>query len=191
MPPQMPPSYRLMVLGPRSAGVNTQAQKLEELYGWRVVNFVEIVRNKLAQIMAMPEKPPNNVTDEGPCAVCCSVQELQDIKDGKFIPSWKFLPWVLEYLEVPLMQRPAPPPEEVQEPDLEAMTDDERKAYEKDQKKKADEKRKREKDEEEKARAKEERAKQRAAACEEGKDLAELGLEETEEEIIIDDLSLE
>jgi len=35
--------------------------------------------------------------------VCMSEQELNDVKEGKFLPSWKFLPWVLEYLGVPLM----------------------------------------------------------------------------------------
>lgn len=50
---------------------------------------------------------------------------------------------------------------------------------------------KKRKEEEEKKRAKEERAKLREEALAEGKDLVELGLEESEEEIIIDDLPID
>jgi adenylate kinase family enzyme len=39
----MPPNFRLLVLGPKGAGVKTQASRLQEFYGWRVVNFLEIV----------------------------------------------------------------------------------------------------------------------------------------------------
>ncbi len=145
--PEMPPDYRIMMTGPRGSGFHTQAKKLEELYGWRVVDFPKIVKAKLEEIMAMPTKLPNNVTDEGPCMVSMSEEELQQIRDGKFIPSWKFLPWVLEYLGVPLMQRPPAPPGEVVEPNVEEMTDEERKAYEKEQKKKAEEKKKKDKEE--------------------------------------------
>lgn len=71
------------------------------------------------------------------------------------------------------------------------MTEEERKAFEKEQKKKNEEKKKRDKEEEERLKAKEDRAKARAAAIEAGENLAEAGLEESEEEIKIDDLSLD
>lgn len=58
-------------------------------------------------------------------------------------------------------------------------------------KKKQAEADKKKKEEEEKKRAKEERAKLREEALAEGKDLVELGLEESEEEIIIDDLPID
>ena len=47
------------------------------------------------------------------------------------------------------------------------------------------------KEEEEARKAKEDRALRRAAAIEQGQDLAELGLEESEEEIKIDDLPID
>jgi hypothetical protein len=63
--------------------------------------------------------------------ICMSEQELQDVKDGKQIHTWKFLPWVLEYLGVPLMQKPPSPEEPVAEPNPDEMTDEEKKVYEK------------------------------------------------------------
>ena len=41
--PQMPPNFRLAMLGPRGVGVRSQAERLEQLYGWRVVDFKQIV----------------------------------------------------------------------------------------------------------------------------------------------------
>jgi len=35
----MPPNFRLSMLGPRGIGLRTQAERLEKLYGWRVVDF--------------------------------------------------------------------------------------------------------------------------------------------------------
>lgn len=70
--PHMPPDYRLLVVGPRGSGTNTQAKNLEELYGWRIVDFTEIVRNKMMEILEMEEKLPNNVSELGPCMICCS-----------------------------------------------------------------------------------------------------------------------
>jgi hypothetical protein len=140
--------------------------------------------------MALPIKPPNNLTNIGPCMVCLSAEELQEIKDGKPFPAWKFLPWIMEHLGVPLMIKP-PQVKEVVEPNIEEMTEDEKKAYEKEQKKKAEEKKKKDKEEADAKAAKDERAKKRAEALEAGQDLAELGLEESEEEIKIDDLPID
>jgi hypothetical protein len=58
-------------------------------------------------------------------------------------------------------------------------------------KKKQAELEKKKKEEDEKKAAKAERAKLRAEALADGKDLAELGLEESEEEIIIEDLPID
>ena len=41
--PEMPPNFRLFMVGPRGIGLRTQAEKLQELYGWRVVDFKQIV----------------------------------------------------------------------------------------------------------------------------------------------------
>lgn len=141
--------------------------------------------------MNLTEKPPNNVTEEGPCMICMSQEELQEIRDGKPFPSWKFLPWILEYLDVPLAQKPPPPPVEEPVIDPEELDEDARKAYEKEKKRKDLETQKKLKEEEEARKAKEDRAIRRAAAVEAGQDLAELGLEESEEEIKIDDLPLD
>jgi hypothetical protein len=71
------------------------------------------------------------------------------------------------------------------------MDEKERKEYEKEQKKKAEEKKRKEKEEAEAKAAKEDRARRRQEARDSGQDLAELGLEESEEEIKIDDLQIE
>ena len=77
----------------------------------------------------MPEKLPNNVSEEGPCMVCLKQEELDLIRNHAPFPAQKFMPWILEFLGVPLTIRPPPPPEA--EPDLEAMTEDELKAHNK------------------------------------------------------------
>jgi hypothetical protein len=123
----MPPDYRLMMFGPRRAGVLAQAKNLSELYGWRIVDFHQIVQEKLAAIIEIPEKPANNIVTEGPCMLCLSQNELDAIKEGKPFPAWKFIPWILEFLGVPLMQKPAPPPEP--EPDLNEMSEQEQVLY--------------------------------------------------------------
>jgi hypothetical protein len=38
-----------------------------------------------------------------------SEQELNDIKEGKPIDAAKFIPWILEYLGLPLKVAPPPP----------------------------------------------------------------------------------
>lgn len=128
--PAMPYDYRILMHGPKGSGVHSQAKKLNEHYGWRVVDFNQIVRNKLAEILALPQKPPNNLRTDGPCMVCLSNEELQEIKDGKPFAAWKFLPWVMEFLGVPLDVKPVVHKEEVA-PNLEEMTPEQIKAYEK------------------------------------------------------------
>ena len=78
--PKMPPNFRLLMLGPKGAGVHTQAKRLENEYGWRVVDFLEIVQNKLRTILEMKEKPPNNVVEglEDKCEICMSQEELDN-----------------------------------------------------------------------------------------------------------------
>jgi hypothetical protein len=71
------------------------------------------------------------------------------------------------------------------------MEPEERKAYEKELKKKAEEKKKKDKEEDDLRKAKEERHRKRQEALDEGLDLEEIGLQETEEEIKIDDLPLD
>jgi shikimate kinase len=40
-----------MMVGPRGAGVRSMAKELEKYYGWRFVDFNQIVKDKLAEIM--------------------------------------------------------------------------------------------------------------------------------------------
>lgn len=57
----MPADFRLMMVGPRGIGVHTQADRLEQFYGWRVVDFHQIVQDKLSEILMMNPKPRNNI----------------------------------------------------------------------------------------------------------------------------------
>lgn len=179
------------MMGPRGCGVNTQAQKLKEEYGWRVVDFIQIVKDKLNEILSQPQKLPNNLcTDIGPCMVCLSEQELQDIKEGKPMPSWKFIPWILEFLGVPLKVKEKPPPEPDSETDAE-WDDVKLKQHKDKMKKKKKEAELAAKAAAEAAQSKAERAAKRLEALENGQDLIELGLQESEEEIIIEDFPID
>jgi YHS domain-containing protein len=108
--PEMPPNYRMMIFGPSGSGVDYQAQELSKFYGWKIIDFDKIVRTKLAMVMELADKPPNNVRNDGPCMVSLSQEELDLIKEGKKFESWKFIPWILEFMGIPLAQRPPPPP---------------------------------------------------------------------------------
>ena len=52
--------------------------------------------------------------------VSLSAEELERIKDGRPFESWKFLPWILEYMGIPLAIQETP---EEPEPDLETMSE--------------------------------------------------------------------
>lgn len=139
--PEMPKSYRLMMVGPKGIGVKTQAEKLEQQYGWKIVNYPQIVKDKLSVILkeskdiTKEEHVPNNV-EEGNSRIGLSWQEIEDIKMGKPCPSWKFVPWMLDYLGHKLMKRPPPPEEPEAEVNPEELSEEELAAYEKAQKKK-------------------------------------------------------
>lgn len=100
-PPKMPKNFRILMLGPKGVGKHTQSKLLEEFYGWRLVDFNTIVQKKLGEIIKMRDKPPNNIV-EGRCMVCMSQEEVDKIREGHSMPAWKFLPWILEYLGIPL-----------------------------------------------------------------------------------------
>jgi transcriptional regulator with XRE-family HTH domain len=122
--------------------------------------------------------------------VCLSENELADIKEGKPIPSWKFLPWIMEFLGIPLRVKDPPPPEE------DSATEDD---WDEARVKQHKEKHKKKKKEIEAANklaadlaaAKAERAQKRVTAIEQGLNLEELGLLDSEEEIIIEDVSID
>lgn len=92
--------------------------------------------------------------------VCLSNEELQEIKDGKPFPAWKFLPWVMEFLGIPLMIRP-PEVKAEEEINQDEMTDDQKKAFDKEQKKKAEEEKKKQKAQADAEAAKADRSKRR------------------------------
>jgi hypothetical protein len=55
---------------------------------------------------------PNNVIP-GESEIGLKHEEIDEIKMGKPMPSWKFIPWILDYLGFDLMKKkPAPPAEE-------------------------------------------------------------------------------
>ena len=80
-------------------------------------------------------KLPNNITTEGPCEICLSEKELTEIKEGKPMPSWKFLPWIMEFLEIPLRVKDPPPPEPDSQTDEEGDEETKKKHAEKKKKK--------------------------------------------------------
>ena len=68
-----------MLFGPRGSGYHTQAKILQGHYGWRIVDFPKLLKNKMAEIMSIVadgRKPPNNVSKDGPCMICMSEKEL-------------------------------------------------------------------------------------------------------------------
>lgn len=124
--------------------------------------------------------------------ISLSQHEIDEIKQGKPFPSWKFIPWVLDHLGFPLMKRPPPPEPEKAEGEEEEISEEQKVAMEKAKKKKEAEEAKKAKEAEEAQKAKEERRRKRQEAIENGQDLAALGLEESEEEEVkIDDLSID
>lgn len=138
----------------------------------------------------MPVKIPNNITDDGDCMVSMCEAELNDIKEGKPFPSWKFLPWIMEFLGVDLRVKDPPPPEEDSQTDEE--WDEARLKQHKDKmKKKRKEAEAAAKAAAEAAAAKAERAAKRKEAVEQGMNLEDLGLQESEDEKIIEDVPID
>ena len=75
----------------------------------KIVDFKELVRSKLEEIMKFEVHIPNNPVGG---RIGMSEQELQDTIEGKPLPAWKYVPWILDYLGYPLEKRKPPPPEE-------------------------------------------------------------------------------
>ena len=97
----MPDGYRLMMMGPKGIGVHTQAERLNSKYGWKVIDYPQMVKDRLAVILKRDTHLPNNVV-EHESAVGLKEDEVQTIKSGKPFPSWKFIPWILDELGYPL-----------------------------------------------------------------------------------------
>ena len=45
--PKMPSVFRLMMLGPKGIGIHTQAASLENKYGWKVIDYPQLVKTRL------------------------------------------------------------------------------------------------------------------------------------------------
>jgi len=45
--PKVPTEQRILILGPKGIGVHTQAQKLSEIYGWKVIDYPKMVKQRL------------------------------------------------------------------------------------------------------------------------------------------------
>jgi hypothetical protein len=58
--PSMPSIFRLLMLGPKGSGKHTQAQYLSDIYGWTIIDYKELVRNKLEELMKFELHIPNN-----------------------------------------------------------------------------------------------------------------------------------
>ena len=84
-----------------------------------------MVRNKLQELLAEEVHTSNNVVP-GLSKIGLSLQELEEIKLGKPFPSWKFIPWIIDNLGLPLMKRPPPPPEEKPEGEEEELTEEQK-----------------------------------------------------------------
>lgn len=123
-----------------------------------------MVKSRLQKIIKRDHHIPNNVVPNS-SEVGLSEEEIAEIKTGKPFPSWKFIPWILDELKMPLMQRPPPPPPEEGEgqeaPAEEELTDEQKAEAEKARKKKEAEDAKKAKEAEEAAKAKEDRRKRR------------------------------
>ena len=121
--PQMPSSYRLLMLGPRGIGVHTQAAKLHDQYGWKVVDYQQLVKGRLEAILKEEGHLPNNVVP-GLSKVGLSQAEIDEIRSGKPFAAWRFIPWILDHLGYELAKRPDPPEPAEGEGEEEDLTDD-------------------------------------------------------------------
>jgi hypothetical protein len=102
-PPRMPKCYRLMMMGPKGIGIHTQAERLNLKYGWKIIDYPQLVRDRLAMILKRDKDAhvPNNVEPEE-SEIGLSKEEEEIIRTGKPFPSWKFVPWVLDELGLAL-----------------------------------------------------------------------------------------
>lgn len=191
--PNMPDVFRILLLGPRGAGRHTQAQLLSDTYGWKIIDFKQLVKSKIDELIKADAHIPNNPNGG---RIGLSEVELNEIIEGKPFQASKFVPWILNYLGHKLDKKKPPPPEEKPEgepePVPEELDEETKKKREAEAKKKAVEEDKKRKEEEEKKNAKEERRVKRQSAKDQGLDPRELGVEDSEEEVvIIEDLSID
>lgn len=190
--PEMPAIFRVLMLGARGSGRHTQAKLLSQIYGWKIVDFKQLIKQRVEALVKQEIHIQNNPLPGG--RIGLSEVELNEIIEGKPVPASKFIPWILDFLGHPLEKKKPPPPEEKPEGEVveEEVDEETKKKREAEAKKKAIEEEKKRKEEEEKEKAKQDRRNRRQQAIEQGLDLHELGLEESDEEHVpLEDLSLD
>jgi len=105
--PAMPNVFRILMLGPKGAGKHSQAKLLSDIYGWKIVDFRELIRTKLEELMKAEHHLPNNPLPGGKIGL--SEHELAEVIEGKPFAASKYIPWILNYLGYPLMKKRPPP----------------------------------------------------------------------------------
>lgn len=93
------------------------AKLLEKKYGWRIIDWMDIVANRMNELKSEYENEhhPNNPAAEDR-RIGLSEHEWTEIINGKLIDSWKFFPWIYQHIGLPLEKKrppPAPPVEQV------------------------------------------------------------------------------
>lgn len=142
---------------------------MSQTYGWKIVDFKELVRSKLEELIKGEGHLPNNPLPGGKIGL--SEPELNEVIEGKPFAASRFIPWILNYLGYPLEKR-RPPPVEVKEGEgdgadgapAEEIDEETKKKRDAEARKKAIEEEKKRKEEEEKQHAKEERRLKRQQA---------------------------
>lgn len=49
--PSMPKIFRMLLLGPRGSGKHDQAKLLSDTYGWKIVDFKKIVKQRIEELI--------------------------------------------------------------------------------------------------------------------------------------------
>jgi YHS domain-containing protein len=132
--PRMPDEYRVLMMGPKGIGHYEHAENLHKKYGWTIIDFPKLVNEKMTEILANEVHLPNNVV-ENLSAISMSQEEINEIKDGKVMPAWKFIPWIFEFLGIELMEKVVKPEDDVV-PNFDEMTEEEKKEWDEKEKKK-------------------------------------------------------
>lgn len=96
-PPAMPDRFRLLLSGPAGSGKKTVAKVLNEKYGWRIVDWNEIVTHKIEELRSRESHLPNNPLAEG-YGLGLSEEEWNSVLEGKPMDAFSLLPWFYEFL---------------------------------------------------------------------------------------------
>jgi len=181
-PPQMPDRFRLLLSGPAGCGKKTVAKVLNDKYGWRIVDWNEIVTRKIDELRSRESHLPNNPLAEG-YGLGLAEDEWNNVLEGKPIDAFSLLPWFYEFMGFKCEKRRPPPKVPENEEDL---TEEERARREEVERKKEEErKNKEERKEKEKKKKEKEREKKKKNKPEEEEAEGE-GEGENEEEPLED-----